>query len=127
MPHNVFYHDNRIVDQNANREDESEQRNAIQRVPIQIEDRQGQRQGHRDSDKHDERLPKAQRNRNQNAYRDHGNQHVFEKLVGLLLRRVAVVARDGHFDVGWKHVPLECPYAREHVVGDRHGVGPLAF
>ena len=40
MPHDVFDHDNRVVDQDADGEDEREQRDAIQRVAEEVEDEQ---------------------------------------------------------------------------------------
>ena len=44
MPDDVFDHDNRVIDENADREDEREKRDAIKRVAVQQKDQQRKRE-----------------------------------------------------------------------------------
>ena len=53
MPRHVLDHYNRVIDENADRKDEREERDAIQRVAIEIEDGESQRERHWNRCRHD--------------------------------------------------------------------------
>ena len=84
----------------------AKQRDAVQRVAVQVKHGQGQAQRHRNRNEDDQRLSHAQHQRNQQADRDDRNQHVKQQVVRFLRRRFAVVPRDVEVDVRGKTVPF---------------------
>jgi len=100
VAHDVLHHDDGVVHQDADGEDEREQGDPVEGVPVQVEHRQGEGQGHRDGDEDDPQLPDAQGDADQDAHRDYGDGHVKEQLVRLLRSRFAIVAADGHVHIG---------------------------
>jgi hypothetical protein len=89
----VLDHDDRVVDQDADREDQREQRDAVERVAHRVVDEQRERERDRHGDQHHQRLAPAQEEARSAASRTGGDQQVEDQLVGLLRRRLAVVAR----------------------------------
>ena len=73
----------------------------------------------------DSRQP--ERDGDQQAHRDHGDQHVEEQLVRFLGGGLAVVAGDVEVDVGGDDGAFERLDAAEDVVGDVDGVGAFAL
>ena len=45
MPHDILDHDDGVIDQDADGEDQREKRNPVERVSVEIEDQQRQREG----------------------------------------------------------------------------------
>ena len=78
-------------------------------------------------DGHDERFAPAQREQNQQRHADDGDEHVPEQFVGFLLRRHAVIPRDGHLHVGGNDAAFERVDFPEDFVGDGDGVGARPF
>src|ERR1019366_655754 len=103
MPHDILHHHDRVIHQDADREDQREQRDAVQRVTVEIEDRQGKRQGHRNGDKYDERFAQPQRNSDQQAHRYHRDEHVPQQFVRFPGGRVAVIPGNGYGHVRRNH------------------------
>ena len=68
---------------------------------------------------HDQRLAEAQRERDQQADRDHRDHHVEQQFVRFLGRGLAVVARDVHCDVRGDHAALQRLDALQHVAPPR--------
>ena len=56
MTHDVLHHDDGVVDENPDREDQGEESDAVQGEAVEIKDQQGQRQGRGNGDGDDERL-----------------------------------------------------------------------
>jgi hypothetical protein len=54
VTHDVLHHHDGIVDEDANREDEREQRDTVECVAVQVEDEERQREGHGNG-RHDDR------------------------------------------------------------------------
>ena len=123
----VLDHDDGVVHQDADGEDQGEERDAVERVAVEVEhqQRQGQRAGNGDAD--DERLAPAQRQQDEQRHADHRDAHVEQQLVGLLLRRLAVVAGDGHLHAVGDDPALERLDLLQDLVRDRDGIcpGPL--
>ena len=124
---NVLHHHDGVVHQDSDGKDQREQRDAVEGVSVEVEDgeRQGERHGNREE--HDQRFAKAQRDGDEQAHRNHRDEHVQQQFVRFLLRGFAVVPRDGDRDVGWNHAAFERLNAREHVFGNLDGIGPLAL
>ena len=97
----VLDHDDGVVHQDADGEDQGEEGDAVERVAVEVEhqQRQGQRAGNGDAD--DDRLAPAQRQEDEQRDADHRDAHVEQQFVGLLLRRLAVVAGDGDLRRRW--------------------------
>jgi hypothetical protein len=76
VTHDILHDHNGVVHQDANRKDQGEERDAVQRVAVQVE--HGEREGERDRDgqEHDQRLAYSQRDRDQEAHGDYRDQHV---------------------------------------------------
>ena len=90
----VFHHHDGVVHQNADREDQGEERDPVQRVAVQIEHGKRERECHRDGEEYDEGLAQAQRDGDQEADRDHRDQHVQQQFVRFLGGGFAVLAGD---------------------------------
>ena len=94
MPGDVLDHDDRVVDQDADGEDQREQADAVDGVAHQIGGEERQQDGGRDDDERDDRLAPADGDRDQHHDRDRGEREMEQELVRLLVRGLAVVARD---------------------------------
>ncbi len=127
VPHDVFDHHNRVVHQDADGEDQSKERDAVQRVAVKIEHGQRERQRYGNRDEDDQRLAKTQRDRDEQAYRNHGDQHVPQQLVRFLLGRVAVIARDGHLNIGRNHAAAQRFQPVQDIFRDCNRIGSLAL
>ena len=86
MADDVFHHDDRVVHEDADGEDQREERDAVQREAVEIkhQQRQCERRGNRQQ--HDERLAPAERQQDQERHAHDRKQHVPEQLVGFFLR-----------------------------------------
>ena len=104
VPHDVLDHDDRIVDQDADREDQREERDAVERVAVEIEDEQRERERDGNRGQHDDRLAPAEHEPDQHRHRHDGEEHVPEQLVRLLRGRLAVVARDRDVQVARQQI-----------------------
>ena len=100
VAHHVLHDDDGIVDEDADGEDEREERDPVERVPVDPEDEQRERERDRDGHEHHGRLAAAQREPDEHRDRHDRDQHVPEQLVRLVGRGLAVVARDRHLEVG---------------------------
>src|SRR6266702_1786465 len=69
VPHHVLNDNDGVVYENADAEDQSEERYAIDRVAEKIEDRHGECEGDWYSQQDDSRLTPTQKERNQQSYR----------------------------------------------------------
>ncbi len=107
VPMNVLDDDDRIVDQDPDREDQREQAYAVQRETPRprSEQRGGEREDHRHAD--DRRLAPAQRHEHQRDHRKRREQQLRDQEFRFVARRLSVVAGDGRFDAGRDHGVLQ--------------------
>ena len=124
---NVFDHDDGVVDQDTDGEDQCEEGDAVQCVAVQIEDSQRERERHRNRGEDNQRFAEAERESDQDADRDHGDQHVPQQFVRFFLGRVAVVAGDGHLHVRRDYAAAQGFQAMEDILADADRVGSFAF
>ena len=94
MAGDVLDHDDSVIDQDADREDQREQADAIDRVAHQFGGEQRQQDRGRDHHQRHQRLAPADRERDQHDDRDRGEPEVKQQLVGLVVGGLAVVAGD---------------------------------
>ena len=127
VPHHVFDHDNRIVHQDADGEDQREERDPVQRVAEDVEDEQGQRQGDGNGDQHDTRLAPAQRQRDQQRDRQRSQEEMLQQFVGLVLGGLTVVAGDRDIQVGRQKVSAQLGDFLFRCFADDRGVGAFAL
>jgi hypothetical protein len=107
MADDVFDHDNGVVHQDADGEDQREERDAVEREAVEVKHQQRQRERRGNRQHHDERFAPAQHEQDQKRHAHHREQHVPEQFVGFVLRRQTVVAGDGDLDIGRNDVALE--------------------
>ena len=123
----VLDHDDGVVDQDADREDQREEADAVDRVAHQPGGEEREEDRRRDDDEHDKPLAPADREGDQHDDRDRRQAQVEEQLVRLLGGGRAVVASDGDLDVRGDDAALDGVEAPQHLVGDDDGVGALAL
>ena len=121
----VLDHDDRVVHQDADREDQREERDAVQGVAEEIEQEERERQRDRNRDQHHGRLAPAEDQPDQRRDREDGEQHVPQQLVALVGGRLAVVAGDGELHVRRHQRPLQRVELRRDAPGDVGRVGAL--
>ncbi len=127
VPDDVLDDDDRVVHEDADREDEGEERDPVERVAEEHEDEEGQRERDRHGEQDHSRFPPAEGEGHQQRHRQRREGHVLQELVGLLRGGLAVVPRDGRVDVGGqdpRRERLELTVDRVH---DRDRVGPAAL
>ena len=116
VPDDVLDDDDRVVDEDADREDQREERDAVERVAVEVEDEAASAPaspGRRPSTTTASRRPSVSQIRIDTE--NDGDEHVPEQLVRLVLGRLAVVARDGDVHVGGDDrpaQPLDAPRPR---------------
>ena len=99
MADDVFHHHDRVIDQDADGEDEREERDAIERESEQVKNEQGERERGGDGERDDGRFAPAEREPDEKRHADNGEAHVKQEFVRFFRRRLAVVARDRNFDI----------------------------
>ena len=94
----VLDDDDRVVHEDANREDEREERDPVQRVAEEIRREEREGKSRRDRDEDDDRLAAPEEERHEDHDGERREAHVEDELGRLLVRRLPVVARlrDGH-------------------------------
>ena len=118
MAVDVLDDDDRVVDEDADREDEREQRHAVEREAPGPggEQRDRQREDHGAAD--DRRLAPAERQEHERDHGGGGEQELFDQLGGLVVCGRAVVARFGDLDAVRDERVAQHRDARHHAVGD---------
>jgi len=125
VPVDVLDDDDRVVDEDADGEDEGKEGHAVERVAIEVIDEQGERERHRHRDTHDSGLAGTQGQRDQDDDGDRGDEHVIEQLVGLLFRRLPVVSGHGDVDVRGDEAASERVDLGQGLADDDAGIGAL--
>ncbi len=81
VAHYVLDNHDCVIDEYANGENERKQRDAVQRVAVEIENNQRERQRHRHGQQDNARLTPSQRQRHQQRHRKGGEEQVLEQFV----------------------------------------------
>ena len=127
MTRDILDHHDRVVDEDAYREDQREQADAIERVAHDPggEERQQDRRGDDHGDH--ERLAPADRERDQHDDRNRGEPEMEQQFVGFLVRGLAIIARDRHLDVFRENLAARLFEPLYDLVGDHDRIraGPL--
>ena len=127
MARDVFHHHDRVVDQNADREDQREQADAVDGVAHQIGGKQRQQDRGGDHHQRHQRFAPADRHRDQHHDRDGGDAEMQQQLVGFFVGGLAIVARHGDLNVGRDQPALQGVEALRDFFGHHHGVGTGAL
>ncbi len=122
VPRDVLHHHDRVIDQDADGEDEGEERDAVDGVAHHLRGEEGEQDGGGDDDEGDEPLPPADGKGDEDDDGDGGDAEMEEELVRLLVRRLAIVAGDLDVDVGRDQRALETLHPIDDVIGDHHRV-----
>ncbi len=123
MPVDVLDHDDGIVDEDADREDQGEQRHAVDREAPRPRRKQRQRECDDHGTAHNNRLAPAQGEENQD---DHGNcceGELLDQLLCFVVGRLAVVAGYRVLDSVGNHDVAQCLHSFDHLLRHTRGVG----
>ena len=123
----VLDHHDGVVDQDAYREDQGEQADAVDGVAHQIRGEHRQQDRGRDHDQRDQRLAPADRDRDQDDDRDRRQTEVKQQLVGLFVRGLAIVPGDGDLDVIGDQARFQPLEPVRNLFGNHHRVGAGAL
>ena len=99
MPRDVLDHDDGVVDQDADGEDQREQAHPVDGVAHDPGGEEREQDRGRDHDDHDDAFAPADREHDQEHDGDRREPQVEQQFVGLVAGRRAVVARDLDLDV----------------------------
>ena len=124
MPDDVFHHHDRVIDQDADAEDQREERDPIQRESVQVKDQQRQGQGCRNGHGHDPGLTPPQGQPDEQRDADHRDTHVEQELVGFLGGRLTVVAGDRDRHIRRYYGALQRLDLLQDIFGHRNRIGP---
>ncbi len=118
----VFDHDNRAIDQQAQRQDECEQRNAVDGQAKEIGSAQGQGQDQRHGHAHDQCFLQSQKRGSHQEHGQHRDTQVLNQPADGGVRLLAVVTGDDQFDPCRYELRLHALDALQHIVGNKDGV-----
>jgi len=127
VAHDVFDDHDGVVHQDADGEDQREERDAVERVPVEVKNQQREREGRGDGEEHDERFAPAEEKQDEQRHAEDGDAHVQQQFVALFGGGVAVVARDRHRHVVGQQRAAERVDLGEHGVDDVDRVGAWAL
>ena len=127
MPHHILDHDDGVVHEDADGEDQSKERDAVDGITQEVKHRHGERQRNRNGQKHNTRLAPPKEESDQKSHRQRRQQQVFQQFVRLSLCCVSVVPRSGHRDVIGNADALHLVHALEHGIRNVGRVGPFAL
>ncbi len=123
----VLDEDDGVVDENTDREDEREQTDPVDRVAEHPGGEEGEENGDRDGPEYDPGLAEAHEDGDDDDDRDRREEEVEEQLVGLVRRRLAVVARDLDPDILGDQPPVQRLEPLEQLLRHHHRIRPLAL
>ena len=127
VSHDVLDDDDGVVHENADGEDQRKERDAVQRIAIEVENEQRESERDGDGEKHDERLAPSEEREDEQRHPEDGNAHVQKKLVGFLAGRGAVVPRESDRDIGGKQRTAQARDGGFDVAYDCDRIGPGAL
>ena len=127
MSCDVLDHDDRIVDEDADGEDEREQADAVDGVAHQVGGEERDEDGRRNDDEDNYSFAPTDDETHQQHDRECRQPQVKQQLVGLLVRGFAVVARDEHVDILGQQCFSKLAQAMADALGNDDGIGARAF
>ena len=127
VPGNVLDDDDGIINQNADREDQGEQADAVDRVAHHHRGKQRQQDRRRDDDQRHQRLTPANAEGDQDHDRDRRKSKMEQQFVGFVVCGRAIVAGHFHFHALGDQGALEGLESLEHRTRDHNGIGAGAF
>ena len=127
VPGDVLDHDDGVVDQDADGEDEREQADAVDGVAHQVGGKQREQNRGRNDDERDQRLAPADGEGDEHDDRDGRQPEMEQQLVRLVVGGLAVVARHRHVDVGRDQPALDALQPRQQVLRHDDGIGAGAL
>ena len=90
---NIFDHDDRIINQNTDREDQGKQADPVDCVAHHQRRKQGQQDGGRNNNECDQRFAPADREGDQDHNRNRCQPQMEEQLIGLVVCRFTIITR----------------------------------
>ena len=123
----VFDDDDGIVHENADREDQREQGDAVDRVAHHQRREERQQDRCRDHDQRHQRFAPANRKGNQDHDGDRGQAQVEQEFIGLVVRRLAIVAGDFDAHAFRDQAAFQQVHPVQDGFGHVHGIGAGAL
>ena len=127
MPGDVLDHDDGVVDQDADREDQGEQADPVDRVAQKVRGEEGQKDRGGDDHGGDASFPPTDGEADQDDDRDRGQGEVLQQLIGLIVGAGPVVAGDSDIEAVRQQRALQRLHPRQNGLGDHDRVGALAL
>ena len=94
MAHDIFNHDNRVIDQNTDGENQREKTDAIDRITHQPRGKEREQNGGWNNHQHHHAFTPANRQRDEDNNRDGSKRQMEQELIGFFGCRLAVIAGD---------------------------------
>ena len=123
----ILDHHDRIIDQDADREDQREQADAVDGKAHDLAGEHGQHDGGGDDDRSNSGLAPADRKADQNHDRNRCQGEVKDQLVGLFVGGFAIVAGHRHADAVGDQPALKVLDLVHHRFGHGDSIGPGAL
>ena len=127
MTEDVLDIDDRVVHQQAKREDQGKQSDPVDGVAKDQVAQQGYAQCHGYRQGDDEGFLRAEGEHQQNDDGYDGDHQMLHQFVDLVVSRFAVVAGDGQGHILGNEFTTEFFCSLDDLLGDGHGIGPLAL
>src|SRR6185503_3434499 len=127
MTHDVLDYDDGVIHQNADTEDQGEQRDAIDCVAEEIEDRHSEGQRHRNRQQNYARFAPTQKESNKKRDRNGGEQEMLQKLIRFRFRSIAIISCRSHVDIIRNLYALHLVDALQNGFRDISRVGSFPF
>ncbi len=123
MARDILDHDDGVIDQDTDREDQREQADPVDRVAHEVRGEHGEQDRRGDDDGGHAGLAPADRKTDQDDDGDGRQRQMEQQLIGLLVRRRAIVAGDSDIDPIGDELALETFDPGQHSFGDDNGIG----
>ena len=123
----ILDHHDGVIDENADREDECEQADAVQRIAHDARGEEGEQDGGGNDHRHHQRLAPADGHRDEDDDGDGGKAKVEQEFVGFFVGGLAIVPRDGDGEVLRDQRAFELFQPLGDALGDDHGIGAGAL
>ena len=123
----VFDHNNGVIHQDPDREDQRKQTNPVNREPHQ-ECRENRKQNnHRNNHQHHNRGTPAQRQPDHHGHSASHHEQLEQQLINLMVRRFAIVPRNFNMNVVRDQTTLQTIYISQNFIGHANPVGATLF
>ncbi len=127
MADNIFNDDNRVIHEDADREDESKERDPVERVSVEVENEEREAQRHGNSQKNDQGFAPTEEEEDQDRDAEDRQPHVEQQFVGFVAGGRSVVAGDRDADVGRNQGAAEAIHFGDHGFHHVHGIRAGTF